>query len=62
MMQLYYEAADGTILNLMQNGIYAQDPEALTQNTWSYTTISGVNGFRKRCGEDNVQKAGKEAF
>ena len=47
MMQLYYEAADGTILNLMKDGIYAQDPETLTQNTWSYTTISGVNGLAR---------------
>ena len=58
MMQLYYEAADGTILNLMQNGIYAQDPEALTQNTWSYTTISGVNGLaRVKRFYKNVQTA-----
>ena len=58
MMQLYYEAADGTILNLMKDGIYAQDPETLTQNTWSYTTISGVNGLaRVKRFYKNVQTA-----
>lgn len=46
-MELYYEASDGTKMNLMKNGIYAQDPENLTENTWQYTTISGVNGLAK---------------
>lgn len=47
MAQLYYEAADGQILNLMSDGIYTQDPENLTQNIWKYTTISGVNGLAR---------------
>lgn len=47
MAQLYYEAADGQILNLMSGGIYIQNPENLTQNVWKYTTISGVNGLAR---------------
>lgn len=46
-MELYYEASDGSVVNFMKNGIYAQDPENLTENTWEYTTISGVNGLAK---------------
>ena len=44
-MTLYYEGSDGSRIDLMGNGIYAQDPENLTANKWKYTTISGVNGL-----------------
>ena len=44
-MTLYYEGSDGSKIDLMGNGIYAQDPENLTENKWKYTTISGVNGL-----------------
>lgn len=44
-MELYYEGSDGSIINFMSHPIYAQSPETLTNNKWSYTTISGVNGL-----------------
>ena len=44
-MTLYYEGSDGSRIDLMGNGIYAQDPEKLTKNEWKYSTISGVNGI-----------------
>jgi hypothetical protein len=47
MMSLYYEDSDGTIIDFMSNGIYAQEPETLTANSWNYTTISGVNDLGK---------------
>lgn len=46
-MRLYYESATGEILELMKDGIYAQEPETLTSNKWSYTTISGINGLAR---------------
>ncbi len=46
-MSLYYEGSDGTKINLMDNGIYAQNPESLTASHWTYNTISGVNGIGK---------------
>ena len=44
-MTLYYEGSDGSRIDLMNDGIYAQDPENLTKNKWEYSTISGVNGL-----------------
>ena len=44
-MTLYYEASDGTVIDFMADPIYAQSPETALQNTWSYDTISGVNGL-----------------
>ncbi len=44
-MTLYYEGSDGSRIDLMSDGIYAQDPENLTANKWEYSTISGVNGL-----------------
>lgn len=46
-MTLYYESSDGTIIDFMSNGIYAQEPETLLENDWQYTTISGINGIAK---------------
>lgn len=43
-MTLYYEGSDGSKIDLMGNGIYAQNPESLTANEWKYSTISSVNG------------------
>lgn len=44
-MTLYYEGSDGSVIDLMSDGIYAQNPESLTKTTWQYSTISGVNGL-----------------
>lgn len=44
-MTLYYEGSDGTTINLMDDCIYAQNPERLASSSWKYTTISGVNGL-----------------
>lgn len=44
-MTLYYEGSDGSIINLMEYPIFAQSPETLNNNQWSYTTMSGVNGL-----------------
>lgn len=44
-MTLYYEGSDGSKLDLMDGGVYIQDPENLTANKWKYSTISGVNGL-----------------
>lgn len=44
-MTLYYEGSDGSIIDFMSGGIYAQDPETLTSSKWKYSTISGVNGL-----------------
>ena len=44
-MTLYYEGSDGSKIDLMGGGIYAQDPENLTSTEWKYSTISGVNGI-----------------
>lgn len=43
-MTLFYEGSDGTVINLMGDGVYAQEPETLVKNEWKYSTISGVNG------------------
>ena len=43
-MTLFYEGSDGTVINLMGEGVYAQEPETLIKNEWKYSTISGVNG------------------
>ena len=43
-MTLFYEGSDGTMIDLMGDGVYAQDPENLTTTEWKYSTISGVNG------------------
>lgn len=45
MMTLYYEGSDGTIINFMGDGVFAQSPETLTESVWSYNTILGVNGL-----------------
>lgn len=47
MVELYYESSDGTKINLMGDGIYAQSPETLNSTSWSFNTISGVNGVGK---------------
>ncbi len=44
-MTLYYEGSDGSVIDLMQYPIFAQSPETLTENSWKYSTISGVNGL-----------------
>lgn len=44
-MTLYYEGSDGSVIDLMGEGIYAQDPENLAKSSWEYSTISGVNGL-----------------
>ena len=44
-MILYYEGSDGSRINLMGDGVYAQNPENLTKNSWKYSTISGANGI-----------------
>lgn len=46
-MTLYYESSDGQIIDFMNDGIYAQEPETLNNNEWQYTTISGINGVNK---------------
>ena len=46
-MTLYYEGSDGSKVNLMGDGIYAQNPEALTQNSWGYSTMSGSSGLAR---------------
>lgn len=46
-MTLYYEGSDGTVIDFMSNGIYAQSPETLLNPSWSYSHISGVNGLVK---------------
>ena len=46
-MTLYYEGSDGSKVNLMGDGIYAQNPETLTQNTWEYSTMSGSSGLAR---------------
>ena len=43
-MTLFYEGSDGTVINLMGEGVYAQEPETLIKNEWKYRTNSGVNG------------------
>ena len=43
-MTLFYEGSDGTVINLMGDGVYAQEPETLVKNEWKYSAISGVNG------------------
>lgn len=45
MMTLYYEGSDGSIIDFMSHPVFAQSPETLTKNSWSYSTISGVNGL-----------------
>lgn len=45
MMTLYYEGSDGSIIDFMKYPVYAQSPENLANNTWEYTTISGVNNL-----------------
>ena len=45
MMTLYYEGSDGSIIDFMKYPVFAQSPETLTDNKWSYSTISGVNGL-----------------
>lgn len=47
MMSLYYEASDGTIIDFMSGGIYAQNPETLVASEWKYKTVSGINGLAK---------------
>lgn len=44
-MTLFYEGSDGSIIDLMDESIYAQNPENLTASEWKYKTISGVNGL-----------------
>ena len=44
-MKLYYEGSEGSIINLMEDPIFAQNPEALTGSTWKYTAMSEVNGL-----------------
>ena len=44
-MTLYYEGSDGSIIDFLSSPIFAQSPETLTENKWSYSTISGVNGL-----------------
>ncbi len=44
-MTLYYEGSDGSIINLMGDGVYAQNPEALTKTAWQYDTVSAVSGI-----------------
>ena len=44
-MELYYESSDGQKIDLMNGPIYAVSPETLTQSSWEYSTISGVNGL-----------------
>lgn len=46
-MTLYYEGSDGSKVNLMGDGIYAQNPETLTQNTWEYSSMSGSSGLAR---------------
>lgn len=44
-MKLYYEGSEGSIINLMGDGVYAQNPETLTGSKWQYTATSEVNGL-----------------
>lgn len=44
-MTLYYEGSDGSVIDFMKYPVFAQSPETLTANQWSYSTISGVNGL-----------------
>ena len=44
-MTLYYEGSDGSIIDFMSHPVFAQSPETLASNKWSYATISGVNGL-----------------
>ena len=46
-MTLYYVSSEGTKINLMGDGIYAQEPETLSPGTWDYNTITRNNNFAK---------------
>ena len=46
-MNLYYECSDGTKIDFISDTISAETPETLLQNTWNYTTISGVGGMAR---------------
>lgn len=45
-MELYYECSDGTRIDLISNGIYAQNPETLIDNEWKYAVLQS-NGISK---------------
>lgn len=45
-MTLYYEGSDGTIIDFMSGDLSAQNPETLAENSWKYSSISGINGGR----------------
>lgn len=42
-----YESSDGTKIDLMGSGVYAQDPESLNASSWDYNEISGASGINK---------------
>lgn len=44
-MTLYYEGSDGSVIDFMSHPVFAQSPETLAGNKWSYSTISGINGL-----------------
>lgn len=44
-MNLCYEGSDGNIVDLMGDGIYAQNPETLNTYSWSYSSTSSINNF-----------------
>lgn len=46
-MQLKYECSDGTVIDLMKDPIFAQEPESLLDNKWNYSTIASVGNMAK---------------
>lgn len=46
-MTLYYLSSEGEKIDLMGDGVYAQDPETLISGHWDYNTITRNNNFAK---------------
>lgn len=46
MMQLYYEASDGTVIDFMSGPLAAQNPEALANNHWDYTALENLGRIK----------------
>ena len=59
MVELIYEGSNGEKINLMGSGVYAQNPEVLAGNRWSYTTqsiedIGMIESFSKDVTEQSL--------
>jgi len=59
-MTLYYEGSDGTIIDFMSGDLSAQNVESLAENSWKYSSISGVNGVRIKKFYKEAQEASLE--